>query len=158
MAAPRYEEQLSAPRSWWAMAGGIGVVCALSLVPLGTPAALGALVLGTVLASIVVSVYGAVRVRVLGDSLVAGQARLPLWALGEPEPLDQEQALAWRTHRADPRAFLLLRGYVRTAVRVPVTDPEDPTPYLYLSTRRPEALSKALVQASRESAQPREPR
>jgi DUF3093 family protein len=38
----------------------------------------------------------------------------------------------------------LLRSYVPTAVRVDVTDPADPTPYLYLSTRRPEKLAKAL--------------
>ena len=49
--------------------------------------------------------------------------------------LEGEEAVAWRTYKADPRAFLLLRSYVPTALRVEVTDPEDPTPYLYLSTR-----------------------
>ncbi len=60
--------------------------------------------------------------------------------------LDAEEARAWRTHRADPRAFMLLRSYVPTAVRVPVTDPQDPTPYVYVSTRAPERLAAALRQ------------
>ncbi|WP_032795631.1 DUF3093 family protein, partial [Streptomyces sp. HCCB10043] len=34
--------------------------------------------------------------------------------------------------------------YVETAVRVEVTDPEDPTPYVYLSTRDPRGLAAAL--------------
>lgn len=58
--------------------------------------------------------------------------------------LDAEEARAWRTHKADARAFMLLRGYVETAVRVEVTDPEDPTPYVYLSTRDPRGLAAAL--------------
>jgi hypothetical protein len=61
--------------------------------------------------------------------------------------LDAEEARAWRTYKADTRAFLLLRGYIPTALRVEVTDPEDPTPYLYLSTREPERLAQALEAA-----------
>jgi hypothetical protein len=84
---------------------------------------------------------------VVGDSLVAGDARIPLTALGEAEVLDAEEARAWRTHKADTRAFLLLRSYIPTALRVEVTDPEDPTPYLYLSTREPERLAEAIRSA-----------
>jgi hypothetical protein len=76
--------------------------------------------------------------------LEAGTARLPLTALGAATALDAEAARRLRTTEADARAFMLLRGYVRTAVRVDVTDPEDPTPYLYLSTRRPDKLVKVL--------------
>ena len=39
---------------------------------------------------------------------------------------------------------MLLRSYIPTALRVEVTDPQDPTPYVYVSTRDPEALSAAL--------------
>ncbi|MFE1975819.1 DUF3093 family protein [Streptomyces hygroscopicus] len=55
------------------------------------------------------------------------------------------EAAAWRTYKADPRAFMLLRSYIPTALRVEVTDPEDPTPYVYVSTRNPEALAAALT-------------
>lgn len=59
--------------------------------------------------------------------------------------LDAEEARAWRSYKADPRAFMLLRSYIPTAVRVKVTDPADPTPYVYLSTREPQALVAALA-------------
>ncbi|KAA6213513.1 DUF3093 domain-containing protein [Streptomyces albofaciens JCM 4342] len=140
-----YEERLTAPRSWWVIAGLIGVACALMLLPLGTLPMLGGLIGGAALAAVAVSSYGSVRIRVVGDSLIAGDARIPVAALGEAQVLDPEEALAWRTHKADTRAFMLLRSYVRTAVRVEITDPEDPTPYAYLSTREPERLVAALT-------------
>lgn len=142
-----YEERLTAPRSWWFIAVLIGVAMALILLPLGTVPMLGGLVGGAALASVAVSSYGSVRIRVVGDALVAGDARIPVAALGTPEVLDAEEARAWRTHKADTRAFMLLRGYVPTAVRVEITDPADPTPYVYLSTRSPERLAAALAGA-----------
>ena len=58
--------------------------------------------------------------------------------------LDAEEARAWRTYKSDARAFMLMRGYVPRAVRIEVTDPQDPTPYVYLSSRDPEALASAV--------------
>ncbi|MBC9713255.1 DUF3093 domain-containing protein [Streptomyces sp. TRM66268-LWL] len=144
-ATETYDERLTAPRSWWVIAVAVGISCALMLLPLGTLPMLGGLIGGTALASVMVSSYGSARVRVVAGSLVAGRARIPLTALGTPEVLDRDEALAWRTHKSDPRAFMLLRSYVPQAVRIPVTDPEDPTPYVYVSTRAPERLAAALT-------------
>lgn len=144
---PPFDERLTAPRTWWLIAFGVGVACALMLLPLGGLFLLAGLVGGTAATAVVVSSYGSVRIRVVADSLVAGDARIPLSALGDAEVLDEEEARAWRTYKADARAFMLLRGYIPTAVRVKVTDPADPTPYLYLSTREPEALVAALSAA-----------
>ncbi|MFJ9418738.1 MULTISPECIES: DUF3093 domain-containing protein [unclassified Streptomyces] len=140
-----YEERLTAPRSWWVIAALIGVACALMLLPLGTLPMLGGLIGGAALSAVAVSSYGSARIRVVGDSLIAGDAKIPVAALGEARALDADEALAWRTHKADARAFMLLRGYIRTAVRVEITDPGDPTPYAYLSTREPERLVAALA-------------
>ncbi|QHC25014.1 DUF3093 domain-containing protein [Streptomyces sp. GS7] len=140
-----YEERLTAPRSWWVIAALIGVACALMLLPLGTLPMLGGLIGGGALSAVAVSSYGSVRIRVVGGALIAGDAKIPLSALGEAQALDADEALAWRTYKADARAYMLLRGYVRTAVRVEITDPEDPTPYAYLSTREPERLVSALA-------------
>lgn len=142
-----YDERLTAPRSWWFIAAGVGVAVALMLLPFGLLPLLAGLVLGWALSAVCVSAYGAVRVRVVADSLVAGEARIPVSALGDVEELDAEEARAWRTYRADTRAHMLLRSYVPTAVRVKVTDPEDPTPYVYVSTRAPAALAAALRSA-----------
>ncbi|MCX4673735.1 DUF3093 domain-containing protein [Streptomyces sp. NBC_01433] len=143
--APPFDERLTAPRSWWFIAFGVGIACALMLLPLGTLPLLGGLVGGTAATAVVVSSYGSVRIRVVAGALIAGDARIPLSALGEPELLDAEEARAWRSHKADARAFMLLRSYVPTAVRVEVTDPSDPTPYVYLSTRDPQGLAAALT-------------
>ncbi|WP_328332350.1 MULTISPECIES: DUF3093 domain-containing protein [unclassified Streptomyces] len=140
-----YEERLTAPRSWWLIALLVGFAGALITLPLGTLPMLGGLVGGAAVAGIIVSSYGSVRIRVVAGSLVAGDAKIPLSALGEATVLDAEETIAWRSYKADPRAFMLMRSYVRTAVRVEITDPSDPTPYAYLSTRDPEALKTALT-------------
>lgn len=147
LSASPYEERLTAPRSWWLISFLVGVSFALILLPFGTLPLLGGLVGGTAAAAVAASSYGSIRIRIVGDALIAGEAKIPVAALGEAEILDAEEARAWRTYKADTRAFMLLRAYIPTALRVQVTDPEDPTPYLYLSTREPEQLVAALESA-----------
>lgn len=149
--ATPFEERLTAPRTWWFLSFLVGVSFALILLPFGTLPLLGGLVGGTAAAAVVASSYGSVRIRVVGDALIAGEAKIPVAALGEAEVLDPEEARAWRTYKADTRAFLLLRAYIPTALKVQVTDPADPTPYLYLSTREPDRLAQAL-RTARETA------
>lgn len=141
---PQYAERLTAPRTWWGLVAIAGITSALIVLPLGLLAMLGGLVVGTAIGAAGLSTYGSAQIRVVGDALVAGDARVPLAALGAAHPLDAEETVAWRSHKADPRAFMLLRSYIPTALRVEVTDPADPTPYLYLSTRHPERLAAAL--------------
>ncbi|MFF3449995.1 DUF3093 domain-containing protein [Streptomyces sp. NPDC002667] len=150
LSASPYEERLTAPRSWWVISFLVGLALALVFLPFGTLPMLGALVGGTAVAAVAASSYGSIRIRVVGDSLIAGDAKIPVSALGGSEVMDPEEARAWRTYKADTRAFMLLRSYIPTALRVQVTDPEDPTPYLYLSTREPERLAAAL-ETARES-------
>ncbi|TGN76747.1 DUF3093 domain-containing protein [Streptomyces bauhiniae] len=152
LSAAPYEERLTAPRSWWLISVLVGVSFALILLPFGTLPLLGGLVGGTAVAAVMASAYGSPRIRVVGDALIAGDARIPVAALGAAEVLDAEEARAWRTYKADVRAFLLLRAYIPTALRVEVTDPEDPTPYLYLSTRDPEKLAAAIAGAKTPAA------
>ncbi|MFE1311077.1 DUF3093 domain-containing protein [Streptomyces sp. NPDC058755] len=151
LSATPYEERLTAPRSWWLISFLVGVSFALILLPFGTLPLLGGLVGGTAAAAVVASAYGSLRIRVVGDALIAGEAKIPVSALGDSEILDPEEARAWRTYKADTRAFLLLRAYIPRALRVEVTDPQDPTPYLYLSTREPERLA-AAIEAARQQA------
>jgi hypothetical protein len=147
LSATPYEERLTAPRTWWLISFLVGVSMALILLPFGTLPLLGGLVGGTAVAAVMASSYGSPRIRVVGGFLIAGEAKIPVAALGDAQVLDPEEARAWRTYKADTRAFLLLRAYIPTALRVEVTDPADPTPYLYLSTREPERLAQALKSA-----------
>ncbi|MEV8391983.1 MULTISPECIES: DUF3093 domain-containing protein [unclassified Streptomyces] len=142
--AARYDERLTAPPSWWGIAALIAVAGGLITLPMGVLPMLGGVIGAGALAAAGVSSYGSARIRVVADSLVAGTARIPVAALGDAQVLDAEEARAWRLHKADPRAFMLLRSYVPTALRVEITDPQDPTPYVYVSTRDPKALAAAL--------------
>ncbi|HEY5420452.1 MAG TPA: DUF3093 family protein, partial [Marmoricola sp.] len=43
---------------------------------------------------------------------------------------------------------LATRPYLKAAVRVPVSDPDDPAPYWLVGTRHPDRLAAALVGGS----------
>ncbi|MDH6580180.1 DUF3093 domain-containing protein [Kitasatospora sp. MAP5-34] len=145
-----YDERLTVPRSWWLLSVACGLSVALILLRYDAVAALVGLVVGIVAGAAALSSYGSARIRVVQGSLVAGQARIPVSALGTAHPLTPAEAVAWRSVKADPRAFMLLRSYVPTALRIEITDPKDPTPYVYLSTRSPQRLAEALT-AERQS-------
>jgi hypothetical protein len=144
-----YRERLWVPVRWWLLAlllaGAVWLAYQHAYGPrVSVPAglltfALGAAVLGG---------YGAARVAVEPDGLVAGRARLPLWAVGEVTVLDPAAARRARGPDADPRAYLVLRSYLPGAVRVVVDDLADPVPYWYISTRHPDELAAALTAAA----------
>ncbi|MEV6207607.1 DUF3093 domain-containing protein [Kitasatospora sp. NPDC051914] len=144
-----YDERLTVPRSWWLLPLVTGLSFALVMLRFSAIGALVGLVVGIAATAAALSSYGSARIRVVQGSLVAGQARIPVDALGGAEVLNPAEAVAWRSVKADSRAFMLLRSYVPTALKVEVTDPADPTPYLYLSTRSPQKLAEALQGAHR---------
>ena len=84
------------------------------------------------------------RIEVTATELVAGRARIPRTMLGVAESFAGDDARAERGPRLDARAWLLIRGWVDPVVRVELRDPDDPTPYWLLSTRRPHELVEAL--------------
>ena len=139
-----YRETLSAPTSWYFLAAAFGLCFGIIFLVVNPWLSLAALVVIGALSCAVVAAYGGLRIEVRPDGLTAGKANLPASALGAAGALDAEAARALQTHQADARAFLLLRSYVRTAVRVENIDPADPTPYLYLSSRKPEELAAAV--------------
>jgi hypothetical protein len=146
--APAYDERLGVPLRWWALATMfvasmlLAFLVALPLwVSLLGTGALVAAVAGLFLA------YGAARVSVGDGVLSAGRARIPVADVGAAEALDPEAARLLAGRDADARAYLLLRPYLRRAVRVEVTDPADPTPYWLVSTRHPRTLVEELSAA-----------
>jgi hypothetical protein len=63
---------------------------------------------------------------------------------GDVVPLDEAQATALRGPRADPRAFMLIRPYLKVAVYIEVTGEHQERPYWLLGTRRPAELAAAI--------------
>jgi hypothetical protein len=140
-----YREQLRVPVGWWVPPWFFVIVLTA-----GSGRYLGVVAfIVTLVASVMITVVGLLRygaVEVLVDDVglhTQGQV-LPHAAIGAAAPLDREQARALCGPRADARAPLLIRGYVPTGVRVDVTDPRDPAPYWFVSSRHPHELAAAL--------------
>jgi hypothetical protein len=84
-------------------------------------------------------------VEVAQNTLYAGRANLPLEHVGSVTVLNRNQLTLAIGREADARAFLLIRGWIHTAVKIEVTDPNDPAPYWIVATRHAEQLKQALA-------------
>jgi hypothetical protein len=143
-----YDERLGVPLRWWALAT-MFLASVLIAFLVATPPWV-ALVGTGVLVALVVTVlvaYGAARVEVAGGVLRAGRARIPVAHLGVVQPLDPRETRMLAGRGADARAYLLIRPYLRRAVRVDIADPADPAPYWLVATRHPDRLASALAAA-----------
>ena len=141
-----YDERLGVPLRWWALAS-MFIASMLLAFLVATPlwvAVVGTTVLGGALLALFLG-YGAARISVADGVLRAGRARISLDHVGEVRALGAEDTHRLAGRDADARAYLLLRPYLRRAVRVAIDDPADPTPYWLLSTRRPDRLAAALA-------------
>ena len=144
--ATEYSERLGVPLRWWVQ--GTMLVATLWLaVVVALPALVATavtLVAGGLLA-LGFGSYGAARVAVEDGWFRAGRARIELAHLGAVEALDAEATRRVAGVDADARAYLLLRPYLKRAVKVEITDPADPAPYWLVSTRHPDELAGALT-------------
>ena len=143
-----YAERLSVPLRWWVQ--GTMLVASLWLATVvALPPVVAWLVTGTALALLagLLLSYGSARIEVGDGTLRAGRARIDVHHLGEATALDPDAARRLAGVEADARAYLLLRPYLKRAVRVEITDPADPAPYWLLSTRRPDELAASLTRS-----------
>lgn len=141
----RHRERLVAPGLWWGAVVVVSASVGWLLLVATSPVVAGAVALATLLlAGAGLWRYGSLLVTGEPGRFRAGDAHLEGPHLGTVEPLDPT---AWRTaldRAGTDRAFLLTRPWIDRGVRVQVVDPADPTPYWLVSTRRPDALSRAV--------------
>jgi hypothetical protein len=71
-------------------------------------------------------------------------AALPVHAIAAVVPLDADRRRELLGTGADPLGFVIQRPWIPGGVRIDLDDPTDPTPYWFVSTRRPQALAAAL--------------
>jgi Protein of unknown function (DUF3093) len=140
---PRFAERLRPSPGIWAVAVGLGMAFGLILGPVNAIAALifGAMAVVMLITLLVITTP---QLVVTDDTFRAGRARLPLSVVSGAEALDADDMRKARGVDADARAFLCIRGWLPVGVRVRLHDPEDPTPYWLVSSRRPEALATAI--------------
>jgi hypothetical protein len=147
-----YRERLRAPASWW-IVGMATMFMFASIVWFGFPLWLAPVVYGILLggtAALLLN-WGRVTIKVTGAELTAGNEAMHLSDAGQVAALNEEQTRALRGPRADPRANLLIRPYLRYAVYIEVTAPGAASPYWLLGTRRPAELA-AAIESSRPAA------
>lgn len=145
---PAFRERLVPGPGAWVAALGLGVLVAvvvLPVAPLVAPAA-GVVVAAGVVAALVAT---APVVEVTARELRAGRAHVPVDLLGTVTPVfSAEEMRVQLGPELDARAYVCLRSWARTGLRVELDDPQDPTPYWLVSTRRPDDLAAALSEAA----------
>ena len=149
---PDYREKLW-PTPWIYIASVLLIPASiLVLAPVSMPAGI---VTGVMLYLAVVGslAFTAPYLDHRGGRLRAGRAEIAIDDIGEATPADEEQARVERGTGLDARAFLVIRGWIKPVVRVPVVDPADPTPYWLISTRRPKELAAAINRSRRPDVQ-----
>jgi hypothetical protein len=98
-------------------------------------------------------VLSAPVVQVRNGELIAGRASISTDLVGEVQPFDGDEAALERGQRLDARAWLLIRGWIRPVVRIPIVDATDPAPYWLVSTRHPQKLAAAINGSRRPASQ-----
>ena len=141
-----YRERLSVPLRWWAQ-GVMFIATVFIAVFLWVPGLLAWTITGTIvlLFALAMQSYGGASIEVRDGWLYAGKAKIQTSYLGTAQALTADEAWQVAGPKADARAYLLLRPYLRRAVKVEIHDPADRTPYWLLSSRHPDALAAALT-------------
>ena len=150
---PDYRERLGVPLRWWVQ--GTMLVASLWLaVVVALPGPVAWVVTAVAMTLLVLGfvVYGNARIVVHDGVFRAGRAHIAAGHLGAAVALDPEATRRVAGREADARAYLLLRPYLKRAVRVAITDPADPAPYWLVSTRHPEDLARALTALNESSS------
>jgi hypothetical protein len=141
-----YRERLRVPLAWWLLAVPIVLIFGATLFAgLAEPwpvIILAGLAAGCA-ALLITMGLGTVEIR--DGALRAGDAVLPLTAVGEVVSLDEKQTTRMRGPRADPAAHLYSRPYLKESVYLAV-NPSSPVavPYWLIGTRHPADLIAAV--------------
>ncbi len=140
-----YREVLRVP-VWWAVIGigtALGAAAEIHLGAQGWRATVPYVVLPLLVLAGLVAVSRK-RVLVADGVLHVPGARAPLTAFGDAEVLDRTALRLYLGPAAKRDAWVAVRPWLTQAVLLPVTDPDDDTPYWLVGTRHAQALAVAV--------------
>jgi hypothetical protein len=144
-----YRERLSV--AWWAWPAALAASAMLA-----TELAIGAFALRTPVTYVVAGALAVAGLLALGRIRIAvrnstadrelrvDDARLPLTVIAGVSVIDATARRDLLGVDAEPLAFVIQRPWIPGGVRIDLNDPDDPTPYWYVSSRHPAALATAL--------------
>lgn len=84
------------------------------------------------------------RIQVSRTDLKVNQVSIPLTLVGEPITISKNEIFEERGPKLKLEAHKVFQGTVTTALKIPILDPEDPTPYWLISTRNPGKFAQAI--------------
>ncbi len=96
------------------------------------------------IALLVIAVMAKSEVRVNEDELVIGKAHIGVKYLADVEILDKNAMRLLRTRDADPAAFLAIKFWISTGVKITLKDQRDLTPYWLVSCKKGKELKNTL--------------
>jgi Ca2+/Na+ antiporter len=80
-----------------------------------------------------------------GEELRIDRAHIESKYLGKVTILDSGAMRLLRTRDADPAAYLAIKFWAPTGIKIEVTDPRDPTPYWLITSKRGEEIAALLI-------------
>lgn len=86
----------------------------------------------------------ALKIEIDETELRVGTARIEHRFLGAGTALNNAALKIIRTRDADPAAFLAIRFWASSAVKIELNDKRDPTPYWLITSKTPQDLLAAL--------------
>ena len=99
----------------------------------------------TLLVTVVVAQKTPLTIRVEGNWLFIGKAKIESQYISSIELLDSNQMSHQRTRGANPNAYLDLRFWVRDGIKINLSDERDYTPYWLISTSHGDEIKRALL-------------
>ena len=141
---PLFSERLSVPGRWWPIAF-VGVAVAGAEVFGGFPWWVAVATYAALGIPVLVLLVGMGRTTVVVDAagLHAGGRTLVATDIASATVLDAQLTRLRLGPRADPRAHVVHRGFIKPSVEIEPID-EGVVPYWLVSTRRPDDLVEAL--------------
>ena len=82
-----------------------------------------------------------------GEELRIDRAHIESKYLGKVTILDSEAMRLLRTRDADPAAYLAIKFWTPTGIKIEVIDPRDPTPYWLITSKRGEEIAALLIKS-----------
>lgn len=140
-----FHERLLLPWWWWPICLALAIGLAIEL-GMGVPGMVTWLPLAVLIPATIGGLLwlGRLRIQIDDTHFRVDDACLPREFIESVEPLSQTPLRDALTAQLHPLAFVIKRPWIRSAVRITLNDPADPTPYWIISTKRPDEICKAL--------------
>ncbi|WP_038105950.1 DUF3093 domain-containing protein [Tropheryma whipplei] len=84
------------------------------------------------------------KLEVSGGIFRAGHVEIPIKYIGTCRVINRKDVHDELGLRLHLRSFKMTRGWVKDLVKISIIDPEDPTPYWIVSSRKPQKLVDAI--------------